>query len=186
MRIAVVGTSGSGKTTLGRALAGALGIAHVELDALNWEAGWRDLSTADPEEFIRRVRTAIEAESWVLDGDYGMVRPMIWRRATHLVWLDFSRPTVMYRVIKRSLIRAIDRTALWAGNREEWRRWLRPSHPIPWAWRTWRRRRTATASRVALPENAHLEIFHLRHPREAAPLLAEIVRRRQNVDDPRG
>ena len=37
-RINVVGTSGSGKTTVSRALAGRLGIRHIELDALSWDA----------------------------------------------------------------------------------------------------------------------------------------------------
>ncbi|WP_423226670.1 AAA family ATPase, partial [Candidatus Amarolinea aalborgensis] len=41
-RIVVVGTSGSGKTTLARRLALALGIPHIELDALHWEANWQE------------------------------------------------------------------------------------------------------------------------------------------------
>ena len=49
MRIAVVGTSGSGKTTLAKALAAQLALPYIELDALNWQAGWRDLSRNDPD-----------------------------------------------------------------------------------------------------------------------------------------
>jgi len=55
MRISVVGTTGSGKTTLARALSAQLGLPYIEMDALNWQAGWRDLSRSDPEEFVRRV-----------------------------------------------------------------------------------------------------------------------------------
>ena len=40
MRIAVVGSSGSGKSTLARRLAVELGLTHIELDAINWQAGW--------------------------------------------------------------------------------------------------------------------------------------------------
>ena len=43
IRIAVVGTTGSGKTTLAKALAAQLGLAFIEMDALNWQTGWRDL-----------------------------------------------------------------------------------------------------------------------------------------------
>ena len=55
MRVSVTGTSGSGKTTFARTLAAALGVPHVDLDAINWQAGWYDLNRKEPEEFRRRV-----------------------------------------------------------------------------------------------------------------------------------
>ena len=61
MRISVVGTTGSGKTTLARALSAQLGLPYIEMDALNWQAGWRDLSRNDPDEFVRRVTLAVAA-----------------------------------------------------------------------------------------------------------------------------
>jgi len=67
MRIVVVGTSGAGKTTLARRIAALLELPHIELDAVNWQPGWRDLTRRDPEEFVRRVNDAIKAEAWVLD-----------------------------------------------------------------------------------------------------------------------
>src|SRR5215467_8830683 len=91
MRIVVVGTSGAGKTTLARRIADRLQLPHIELDAINWQSEWRDLTRHDPEEFVRRVSEAIRAEDWVVDGNYGPVRERVWRRATHLVWLDYER-----------------------------------------------------------------------------------------------
>jgi hypothetical protein len=44
MRIVVVGTSGAGKTTLARKIAALLELLHIELDAINWQSGWRDLT----------------------------------------------------------------------------------------------------------------------------------------------
>lgn len=166
MRIVVVGTSGAGKTTLARRIAALLELRHIELDAINWQPGWRDLSRRDPEEFFRRVAKAIQAEAWVLDGNYSLVRDQVWRRATHLVWLDYERPVIMVRVICRTLVRAILRSELWVGNREQWRHLLRPSHPIRWAWSTWERRRHETAERVAQREYTHLIVARLRRPRE--------------------
>ena len=130
MRIVVVGTSGAGKTTLARRIAGLFELPHIELDAINWQSGWHDLTRHDPEEFVRRVDEAIGAEAWVVDGNYSPVRDRIWQRATHLVWLDYERPVIMARVISRTLFRAVLRTELWAGNRERWRHMLRPNHPI--------------------------------------------------------
>ncbi len=179
MRIVVVGTSGVGKTTLARRIATRLELAHIELDAINWQPGWRDLNHHDPEEFIRRVGEAIAAEAWVLDGNYGSVRDRVWQRATHLVWLDYERPVVMARVIRRSLLRAALRTEMWAGNRERWRHLLRPSHPIRWAWNTWSRRRRETAERLAREEYAGLIVLRLRHRSDvvsAMKLLTEAAR----------
>lgn len=175
MRIVVVGTSGAGKTILARGIAARLTLPHIELDAINWQAGWRDLTRHDPPEFVRRVTEAIQAGSWVLDGNYGPVRDAVWRRATHLVWLDYPRPLIMARVIRRSLLRATLRTELWAGNRERWRHMLRPSHPIRWAWSTWDRRRRETAERLAQPEYARLVVLRLRHPREAWGAIARLT-----------
>ena len=126
MRIVVIGTPGAGKTTLARRIAGQLELPHIELDAINWQPGWRDLTRHDPALFVSRVVEAIQAEAWVADGNYGPVRDQLWRRATHLVWLDYSRPVIMRRVILRSLRRVLLRTELWAGNRERWRHLYAP------------------------------------------------------------
>jgi adenylate kinase family enzyme len=177
MRIVVIGTSGAGKTTLARRIAARLNLPHIELDAINWQAGWRDLDRHDRDEFLRRVTAAIQAETWVLDGGYSSVRDTLFRRATHLVWLDYKRRVIMVRVIRRSLLRAILRTELWpgTGNREQWRHLLRPSHPIRWAWSTWSRRRQETAERLGRTEYRHLVVLRLRRPgevRHAVELLA--------------
>jgi adenylate kinase family enzyme len=176
LRIAVVGTSGSGKTTLAKALAAQLALPYIELDALNWQAGWRDLSRTHPDEFIRRVTLAVAADRWVLDGGYALVRDFVWRRATHLIWLDYERPIVMYRVIRRSIVRAALRTELWAGNRERWSHMLHPSHPIRWAWNTWARRRKEYEERIGRSDYAHLVVLRLRRPRDAKKLLCQLMR----------
>jgi adenylate kinase family enzyme len=162
MRIVVVGTSGAGKTTLARRIAARLQLPHIELDAIKWQSEWRDLTRHDPEEFVRRVTEAIQAEAWVVDGD----GERVWARATHLVWLDYERSVIMAQVISRSFFRALLRTELWAGNRERWRDMLRPSHPIRWAWSTWERRRCETAERLLQTDYAHLVVLRLRSPRE--------------------
>ncbi len=176
MRIVVVGTSGSGKTTFSRRIAAALNLPRVEIDALNWLPGWVALNATDPVELQRRVDAATAGEAWVSDGNYSSVRDLLWSRSTHLVWLDYPRHVVMRRVILRSVRRAIDRRELWpgTGNRENWRKWFRASHPIRWAWDTWERRRRQTAERLTLPQNAHLTVLHLTQPREAAGAVRQL------------
>ncbi len=176
MRIVVVGTSGAGKTTLARTIAAMLAIPHVELDALEWGPGWTPLSDTDPNELVRRVASATSGDAWVMDGNYGLVRELTWGRATHLVWLDYDRPVIMARVIRRTFVRVVLRTELWSGNVERWRRVLRPSHPIRWAWSTWSRRRTEFEALLAQTEQAHLVVHRIRRPSEARHVLRELTR----------
>lgn len=150
---------------MARTLASALGVPHVELDALYWEPGW---TPARPEIFAARASAATAGESWVVDGNYSAVRAIIWNRATHLIWLDYERLPIMLRVIRRSFLRAVTQQPLWNGNYERWRSWFRPSHPIRWAWSQWRRRRQQLEEQLASGAWAHLSILRLRHPREAA------------------
>lgn len=91
MRVVVIGTSGAGKTAMATSIASALKLPCIELDRLHWEPNWEALSETNPNEFVRRVGAAISAsDAWVTDGNYGMVRDLIWERATHLVWLDYG------------------------------------------------------------------------------------------------
>ncbi|MFL5296220.1 MAG: AAA family ATPase [Phenylobacterium sp.] len=139
MRLVVVGCSGSGKTTMARALSKALDIPHFELDGINWQPGWRDISVHEPQEFFRRIAEAAAGEAWVMDGNYTKARDAHWTRATGFVWMDTPRPVVMRQVIWRSFNRAVFKQELWpgTGNKELFRRWLDKEHPIRWAWDTW-------------------------------------------------
>jgi adenylate kinase family enzyme len=176
MRISVVGTSGCGKSTMAEQIAEAFHIPMIELDAINWQAGWRDLNSHDPDEFKRRVARAVSADAWVIAGNYSTVRPIYVPRLTHIVWLDYPKRVVMRRVIWRSLVRAIERKELWpgTGNRESIRRWFDKDHPIRWAWDTFERRRRDYEERFANPENKDAKLIHLRDPREGGDIVVRL------------
>jgi len=110
-----MGSTSSGKSTLARFLAVRLGLTHIELDALHWRAGW---STEPPDVFRGRVAQALSAERWVVDGNYGVIRDLVWPRADTVVWLDLPRRTLMRGVIWRSVSRAVRRPDLWSGHRD--------------------------------------------------------------------
>ncbi len=175
MRVMVAGTSGAGKTTFAAQVAQGMGCAHIELDAINWQANWHGLHDHDPEEFKRRTAEAVAADAWVCDGNYGLVRSIVLARATHVVWLDYERGVIMRRVIWRSLVRAITRKELFGGNRENARRLFAKDHPIRWAWDTFHRRRHGYEALFAGPECAHLRVYRLRHPRDANGALARLA-----------
>jgi adenylate kinase family enzyme len=164
MRVSVVGSSGSGKTTCGNAIAVRLGVPFVELDSIFHQPGWTDLPD---DEFRARVREKVAGDAWVVDGNYGVVRPIVLERATTVVWLDYSRPRVMQQVIRRSVARGITQRELWNGNRENPRDWVRADHPIRWSWSHHARKRVEYEARYREPQYAHLEVHRFRAPREA-------------------
>lgn len=171
MRVAVVGISGSGKTTLGLAVARRLGVPHLELDSIFHQPGWTPLPD---EEFRARVAEVVRGESWVIDGNYGVVQPLVLERATDVVWLDYSRLLVMSRVLWRSARRGLFHRELWNGNRESIRHWLDADHPIRWAWSNLQRKRDEYSVRFSSPQYAHLRVYRFRSPREADAWLANV------------
>ena len=67
MRIVVVGTSGAGNTILARRIAAQLQLPHIELDAINWQSEWRDLTRHD-REASRPATNDLETEKPALPG----------------------------------------------------------------------------------------------------------------------
>lgn len=179
LRIAIVGTSGSGKTTLSRRIGAALGLPIIELDAINWQADWRDLNSHEPETFSARVAEAAAAPGWVSDGNYGKhALPILLARATDIVWLDYPRWLVMARVIRRSLARAATGREIWpgTGNREYFRDWLDPTHPIRWAWSTHAGYRAEFGGLVQTV-GGEIAVHQCHHPRDADRLIGTLTAR---------
>lgn len=171
-RVAVVGTSGAGKTTLARRLAAALDAPHTELDALYWGPAWTPVPS---EIFRRRVREAVAAPRWVIDGNYGTVRELVWGRATTLVWLDLGFARTFSRAVWRTARRIVTREELFGGNRESLRNALDPEWIPWWVLRTWRRRRREVPRRLGEPAFAHLQVVRLRRPREVRRLVEALA-----------
>ncbi|HEV8227196.1 MAG TPA: shikimate kinase [Methylomirabilota bacterium] len=166
-RIVVIGATGSGKSTFAQRLARSLGVTFVELDALFWESNW---TPTPPDIFRARVELATRAPAWVVAGNYRHVRDIVWPRAGVIVWLDYPLPLVFWRLTVRTVRRVVTREVLWSGNRENLGEhlmlWSERSL-YHWLLKTYWRYKREYPSLFALPEHAHIEIIHLRAPREA-------------------
>lgn len=172
-RVSVVGTSGSGKSVVARELAAIMGVPHIELDGIHHQAGWEPLSK---EEFRRIVAAAAAEDGWVIDGNYGAVRPLVWARADTVVWLDLPKSTVMRQVIWRSLRRVAGREELWNGNRESWRNflsWNPEQSVISWAWHQHGEDRARYAAAANDQTNAHLRFVRLKSRDDVGRFLNE-------------
>lgn len=162
-KILIIGTSGSGKSTLARHLARRLQLADIELDALYWQANW---TPAGASLFRARVENAINSHSaWVMNGNYLEIKDLSWGNAQQLIWLDYSLATVMWRVIKRSLLRVIKKEKLWAGNTETLKNnFFSKDSIILWAWQTYALRKKQYSEMIADPSYRHLQVLRFKTP----------------------
>lgn len=170
-RISIVGTSGSGKTTLARQ-SQYLGIPHIELDALHWEPNWIEV----PDDVMRdRVSQALSCrENWVVDGNYSQVRDIVWSQAKTVVWLDYSLPVIMSRLVRRTYQRLVTREQVCNGNRETWQKTFSRDSILLWALQTYSKKRKEYPMLLNKPEYAHLEVVHLHSPQATQDWLSRL------------
>lgn len=183
-RIVVVGTTSSGKSTLAEQLAKKLNLEFIELDALFWEPNWQGANVGV---FRKRVETATSSQrgksedssGWVVAGNYRIVRDLIWPKAQAVIWLDYPLHIVFWRMLTRTIRRAVAQEELWNGNRETFwahlKFWSNDSL-FNWLFKTYWRRKRETPDLLNLPEHMHLKLIHFKHPREAEEWLNAVGR----------
>jgi hypothetical protein len=144
----------------------------VELDALHWDPGW---NPAPVEVFRARVARALAGDAWAVDGNYSVVREIVWSRANTIVWLDFPWHVVMLRVTWRTITRSLTREELWNGNRERFSEaFFGRDSIILWALQTYSRRRKEYPGLLSQPRFEHLHKVRLPSPRAAREWLATL------------
>ena len=170
-RIHVIGTSGSGKTYLASQISKHTGIPHIELDSYYWGPNWQE---PDREEFRIRLKEILETDKWVVDGNYSLIRDLIWQRANTLIWLDYSMPIVLTQLIRRTIKRTITKEILWNDNREHLSaQFFSKDSLILYAIRTHRARKRKYNQ---LTQNTgQIQVVHLQRPKEAQQLINQLA-----------
>ena len=163
-RMNVVGCSGSGKTTLARELADLLDLPFVELDAFQHQPGWKQ---APREEFLADVQNATRGDRWIVDGNYSVIRPILWPRVDTIICLDYSFATCFSRVWRRTFRRWLKREVLWNGNRENiLNHFFTRDSLFLWVIKTHRRRRREFEGFFKSDELKDKHLVRLKSPRE--------------------
>ncbi len=170
----MVGVSGSGKTTFASRLAEALDLPYLELDSIFHQPGWQP---RDPVAFRDEVARFVDGGAWVVDGNYGAVRDLVWGRADAVIWLDPPKAVAMWQIITRTLGRILLRRELWNGNREVisnlWQR--DPEYNIVlWTWSTHAENRARYAAAAEDPAWSQLRFVRLRSRREVRDFFGQL------------
>jgi len=163
IRISVVGTCGSGKTTTAQALTRCLELPHVELDSHAWGPGW---SAVPDEIFPAAVAQEAASDRWIIDGNYGKCRDLVWARADTIVWLDYGFARVFWQLARRTFRRALRREVLWHGNRERLAAaFLSRNSILWWAIKTHARRKREVSKLLTRSDYRRLRVVRLHSPR---------------------
>ena len=168
-RVVVIGTSCVGKTTFARSLARVLSFPHIELDTLYWQPNW---IPRPPDEFRALTGQALSQDYWVIDGNYGVVRDLIWSRATTVIWLNYVFPVVLWRALTRTVRRVLTKEELFSANRESLRMAFFSRESILW-WvlTTFHRRRKQYRELFDKRTSPQLVYVEFRNPTEAQNFL---------------
>lgn len=185
MRVCVIGVSGSGKTTFATRLAGEAGLRQVELDLINWRPGWVSRYESDRVGFVRDVEAAITGDDWVVAGGYSTVRPRLFARAEHVVWIDIPKWLNLQQVLVRSFWRALSRRPQLNGNVETFGRWRDRSHPVQLVLRGHGAKRAKIEAELAEPKNSHLTVLRCRSRRELRQARRHLVALNKEADPSR-
>ena len=163
-RIHIIGPGGSGKTTLAAELASALGLPHIELDAIHWEENWQE----PPRDIFReKVTKALSGDGWVADGNYSKVRDIVWQSAELVVWLDFPLYLTLPRLLQRTIWRIFSRELLWGTNRETIREaFLSKDSLFIYVIKAHQRHRLQNTALMQSPEYQSIQFVVLRSPRQ--------------------
>ena len=172
MRINVLGTSGSGKTSVAKRIAKKLNIPYVELDELFWKPNWTE---STDEELFPKLEEALSVDGWVLDGNYTRTIPIKWKRCQMVMYLDLPFHLVLYRIIKRSLLRSFKNEELWAGNKETiWKLFFTRDSIILWALKMFFTNRKRFAINSKNPEYSHIKFVRLGSNKEIESFVTQL------------
>lgn len=128
-RIVILGPTNAGKSTLAAALSRKLDVPAIHLDRFRHLPG-TDWQVRPDSEFHALHDEAIGQQGWIMDGNYSVLMPQRFARATGVVVVDDHYVRRFGRYLKRTLFEA-QRAGNLDGNRDSVK-WMM----INWIWKT--------------------------------------------------
>lgn len=115
-RILLIGSPGSGKSTLSKQLQQKLNLPLYHLDKLYWLENWQMTSEAS---FDRQLHDILQQPAWIIDGNYSRTLPDRLAKSDTVIYLNYSRWTSLYGVLKRLVLNWNQGRSDMGGNNKE-------------------------------------------------------------------
>lgn len=171
-RIVIVGSSCSGKTTAAKSVAEALGLKHIEIDDIFWKSGWVESTYGD---LFPKIEKAVSDDQWVVDGNYGRLRQVIWPRATEVIWLDYPLRIILTRFLCRSISRHFSKDLLWGKCKESLRSSIFSKNSLlVWILTQYKKLNSQYETGMQDPQYNHIKFQRFFHPRQFDQFLTEL------------
>jgi adenylate kinase family enzyme len=162
-RVLVYGVTGSGKSTAAARIAARTGLPLTLVDELTWLPGWVAVAEEVQRETFREIAAG---DRWVLDSAYGGWLDVVLPRADLVVGLDYPRWLSLGRLLRRTLVRIVDRRPVCGGNIETLGQLLSRDSIIVWHFSSFRRKRERLRAWAADPGGPKVLLFS--RPRDLA------------------
>ena len=100
-RIYIIGNSASGKSRLAKRLSRILKIKSYDLDDFYWKRKFT--KKRDIKEIQKKVTEIATKEKWIIEGVYSSCIKCSIDRADLIIWLDYTFPVILLRLLMRQL-----------------------------------------------------------------------------------
>lgn len=137
-RFLIYGATGSGKSTLAARIAERTGLPWYSVDDLSWLPDWQQLAAHEQR---RRFEPICAEDRWVLDTAYAAWLDLAWTRVQLVVALDYPRWVSFSRLLRRTVLRVVQRRQICNGNTETLRRVFSSHSILLWHVRTYAQKR---------------------------------------------
>jgi len=166
-RLLLYGVTGSGKSTAAVAIGARLVLpVHLADEEFGWLPGW----VQRPADEMRALAALAAAEpTWVFDTAYGSFRDLVEPRADVIIGLDYPRWISLGRLLKRTVVRVIDRRPICNGNVETLRQVFSLDSIVVWHFRSFGRKRSTVRAWAARADGP--PVMLVRRPRELERLV---------------
>jgi hypothetical protein len=131
------------------------------------------------------LRSALNVNSWILDGNYTRTTPIKWENATAVIWLDFSFIRSLLQAFKRAIRRIIDREELWpgTGNIETLGGLFSKDSIVLYTIKTHRKVRKKYETYIESNYFQNIQFFRLRSPKQVKSFLTKVKKNKKLVID---
>lgn len=166
-RVLVIGCSGSGKITLAKQIAQKENLPFIATDPLYWQENWQLTPKAV---FLEKLSALVAQESWVMDGNFDDQRDWVWARADTIIWLDYAKPLIVSRVIRRNARLFLTQKTTWSNNKMTFKR---AYSGVQHAWRSHKLKKECYPNYLACFSDKN--VLHFKQSKQAEYWLAKLA-----------